>query len=206
MKKPGFTLIEVIVVIALLSIMMGISVPRFTRMMAETNVGSTARRLAGEILYLRNLAAKDGRTYYINIDFAQNTYSVMIKKSLADIEVPEEPGFSFADEYERALEEAKYQKFSDEFVGMVKLKKKVAIIDVVLADGTVVDEELEQPLKIAFYPDGTADKATVHFTNPHNDYYTVEIRPLTSRAYVFDYYAEPKEEIELEYEEEEEDD
>lgn len=202
-NKAGYTLIELIVVLALLVIVIGISVPKFTRMMDDTNVGSSARRLAGEVLYIRNLAAKNSRVFYLNIDFAENSYSIMVKKPLTEIELPENIEYLYDYEYERALKKAMYKEYKDEFVGKTKLKRKVMFLDVILAEDKIIEEE---SVKIALYPDGTSDKATIHFTNPKNDYYTVEIRPLTARPYVTDNYTEPTPEVKFDYENGEQED
>jgi len=197
----GYTFVELAVVLTLLLLVVGITVPRFARIVADNNVGSAARRFAGEVLYLRNLAAKNGRTFYINIDPPTNSYRVLVKKPLSEIEAPED--FDYLDyyEYQQAMEENKYKQYSDGFVGTTRLRGQVEFLDVMLADGTVVKEE---PVKIAFYPDGKADKVAVHFTNSKNDFYTVEIRPFTARPKVFEIYRELQEEIDLGYEEEEE--
>jgi len=203
-RSGGFTLIELLVVLTLLTLVIGLSLPRFTRMLAETNVGSAARQFAGQVLYLRNLAAKNGKTFYVEFDFENSVYRVVTRKPLTEVEMPED--FEYSDDYEeyqRALEEAVYQEYSDDLItGKVNLRARVYIMDVVLGDGTTVTSTEDEPLRLAFYPDGSSDKAAIHFTNPKNDIYTVEIRPLTARPLVFDFYTEPAEEIVLEYEDE----
>lgn len=200
-QRAGYTFIELAVVLTLVVIVVSITMPQFTRMVADTNVGSCARRFAGEVLYLRNLAAKKARTFYINIDFATNSYSVVTRQSLSEVELPEDFEYTTDYEYLEALEQAAYQPYADEFVGAINLRRQVQFLDVTLADGTVVSEGM---VKIAFYSNGKADKAAVHFTNPKDDFYTVEIRPYTVRPRTYEDYTELQEEIDLGYEEEEE--
>lgn len=202
----GFTLIELLVIVTLLTLVVGLSLPKFTRMIADANVGSAARRFAGQVLYLRSLAAKHGRTFYIELDLENGSYRVVTRKPLTEIELPADFDYSADyEEYQRAVEDAAYQEFSDDLIEKSDLRTRVEFLDVILADGIAISAIQQDMVRIAFYPNGSADKAVVHFTNEKDDIYTVEIRPLTARALVFDYYIEPAREIVLDYEDDEDD-
>jgi Tfp pilus assembly protein FimT len=202
----GFTLIELLVIVTLMMIVVGLSLPKFTRMLADANVGSAARRFAGQVLYLRSLAAKQGKTFYVELDFENGSYRVVTRKPLTEIELPDDYDYSGDyEEYQRAVEDAAYQEFSDDLIEKSDLRRRVEFMDVILADGIAITATGQELVRLAFYPDGSADRAAVHFTNEKEDVYTVEIRPLTARALVFDYYTEPAKELVLEYEDDEDD-
>ena len=204
--STGFTLIELLVIVTLMTLVVGLSLPRFARMVADANVGSAARRFAGQVLYLRSLAAKHGKTFYIELDFENGSYRVVTRKPLTEIELPDDFDYSGDFEaYDRAVEDAAYQEFSDDLIEKSELRTRVEFMDVILADGLTITDASQDMVRLAFYPDGSADKASIHFTNEKDDIYTVEIRPLTARPLVFDYYTEPAEELVLEFEDDEDD-
>ena len=64
----GFTLIELIVVIALLSIMLVISIPRFHNVLVADSVGKTSRWFIGTTKALRESALKGQKRYTLHID------------------------------------------------------------------------------------------------------------------------------------------
>jgi len=61
-RKDGFTFLELAVVLTIMGIMMVVTVPRFSSSLSKATLGGAARGLAGTIVYLRNAAAKEGRS------------------------------------------------------------------------------------------------------------------------------------------------
>jgi len=80
-KAFGFTLIELIVVITIMSIILFISMPKIQNFILPNNSKKVSRWLIGEIRALKERAIKDQKTYALNINFDKQAFWV----SWADI-------------------------------------------------------------------------------------------------------------------------
>ena len=56
--RPGFTLVELVVSLAIAAAMLGLALPSFARLVAEHQLGNEARRLSDAILHARSEALK----------------------------------------------------------------------------------------------------------------------------------------------------
>jgi prepilin-type N-terminal cleavage/methylation domain-containing protein len=174
-RSGGFTFLELVVVIAIMGIMMAVTLPRFSSSLSKATLGGTARALAGTIAYLRNAAAKEGRSYFLNIDLNNHQYWVTI--------INEEADLTLIDLQESdVLDDEIYAEVSDAFVARTRLQKKVAFAQVMLEDGTRVSDGL---VTIEFRPDGTADEVAIHLTNPKERFYTVYLERYNGQAKVY---------------------
>lgn len=61
-RRNGFTLIELIIVVALIAIVATIAVPSYTSLVANNQVTSTTNTLVGFLSFTRSEAVKRGRT------------------------------------------------------------------------------------------------------------------------------------------------
>ena len=71
-RHPGFTLIELILVLVIIGLLLGIVAPSLGRLRASTRVDDTARQLRSLIELARSRAAEDGRPTRIVIDTQQH--------------------------------------------------------------------------------------------------------------------------------------
>ncbi len=174
-RKDGFTFLELAVVLTIMGIMMVVTVPRFSSSLSKATLGGTARALAGTIVYLRNAAAKEGRSYFLNIDLNKNQYWVTIINEEADLS---EIDYQEPD----VLDDEIYKEVSDAFVARTRLQKKVAFAQVMLEDGTKVSDGM---VTIEFRPDGTADGAIIYLTNPKEKVRIVYLEHYNGQARVY---------------------
>jgi prepilin-type N-terminal cleavage/methylation domain-containing protein len=66
-KRAGFTLVELLVVMAIASILLGVTVPKISALFADP-VEKTVTRLRGAMMRARWLAARDNRTVFLVFD------------------------------------------------------------------------------------------------------------------------------------------
>ena len=75
-KKWGFTLIELIIVIAILSIVLAIAAPNFTAYRDNTNLREAARDISSDIQLYKQRAVSENVQYSITFNSGTNDYVI----------------------------------------------------------------------------------------------------------------------------------
>jgi prepilin-type N-terminal cleavage/methylation domain-containing protein len=70
----GFTLIELAVVIALLGLFLGLTIPRFQYYLVADDLKATTRKIVGLVREVRNEAIREQRVYTIHLDIESNRW------------------------------------------------------------------------------------------------------------------------------------
>lgn len=73
-RSAGFTLVELMLVMAMLVIVLGIAAPSLSRFFAGRSLDSEARRFVALTRYGQNLAVSEGIPYLLSIDAEQRRY------------------------------------------------------------------------------------------------------------------------------------
>lgn len=79
-RKFGFTLIEVLTVIAIIGILAAIGVPFFNNYRQSLNLSNAATRLTGELRLAQQRAISEQQKYSVQFDLTLNAYD-LIKES-----------------------------------------------------------------------------------------------------------------------------
>lgn len=87
-SQTGFTLFELLVVIALIAIMTGLSVPAIRTTLFTDQLKASSRQLAGIITKVSQQAVREQKTYTLIVDFENNSVT---KKAKSIDEEYEEP-------------------------------------------------------------------------------------------------------------------
>jgi len=72
----GFTLVELLVVITIITILVSIGVFQFNKYMQNTNLKNAARSLEGNIQRVKQMASADSANYTISFSVNQNNYTL----------------------------------------------------------------------------------------------------------------------------------
>jgi general secretion pathway protein H len=75
-KPEGFTLIEMIIVLVILSVMTALVVPRLTKSLSRMNLEGTVRRVASALRLARSLAVTEKVTYLALFDMNADSLTV----------------------------------------------------------------------------------------------------------------------------------
>lgn len=70
-RRAGFTLLELIIVIFLISLMLALAIPSFT-VLGESRIKSDAKRLASIVRYLNDSAISTKETFSLKVDFKED--------------------------------------------------------------------------------------------------------------------------------------
>lgn len=75
-SSRGFTLIEMIIVIAIIAIALSIAVPNLNSFSQNTNLKEAARDISSDISLYKQRAVSENRGYRINFSALANTYTI----------------------------------------------------------------------------------------------------------------------------------
>ena len=75
-SSRGFSLIEVIIVLAIVAIAASVAAPNFNSFRQNTNLKEAARDISSDIYLCRQRAVSENRGYRINFSIAANTYTI----------------------------------------------------------------------------------------------------------------------------------
>ncbi|MBN1916398.1 MAG: GspH/FimT family pseudopilin [Verrucomicrobia bacterium] len=190
--RAGFTLIELIVVMAIMATVVGIGLPRLLTWHSHGNLGAESRRLAGMILYARAEAARQQRPFYVTMDLGTHAYWIEVRRDPGEIE---DPGY-FVSGWDLAEDE--YQEYENDYVGRQELRRRLMFDFVEGADG---GKDNFGKARLEFRPDGTSDTAAIYFIADDGRQATVIVNGQTGQVEVYDYFEalEPLPELREQY-------
>jgi prepilin-type N-terminal cleavage/methylation domain-containing protein len=145
----GFTLIELIVVISLISLILFVAIPRFQSTVFTDNTNKTSRWIMGKVQSLKTRAVRDQNLYILHVSLDAN------KLWVSDGSMSEEE-----------LENAELQGY--------KLPDDVRLIDVEYPQNEIIALGTAD---IRFYQKGYSDKALIHLENSDSEQRSFLIEP-----------------------------
>lgn len=153
----GFTLIEVAVVLLLITIILGLAIPRLHGQFFSNDLGRTTRMIGGLAQEARLSAMREGKTYGMEIDPSQHHLRV------------------FRDE---VLVDGSTKKTSSREIKAVKIPDSVTITDIWISGNGKVRGQVD----LYFSPKGRADHAIIHLQDAKGDQVSLVIEPFLDRV------------------------
>jgi len=158
----GFTLIELTVVIALISIVFFVTLPRIKNDIFVDQTKKTSRWLLASVRYLKESSIRDQKDHTLHVDMENGKF--WISQALMTEEMSEKPdtnGLTLAD-------------------GM-------RILDVVFTGHRKITIGVAQ---IQFYAKGYSDNAMIHVVNENDREFSYHIPPFLPRMKIIEGYVE----------------
>jgi prepilin-type N-terminal cleavage/methylation domain-containing protein len=159
-RIKGFTLIELIVVISLISIMLFFAIPRFQSNILSNSTNEVSRWILLKIPYIKERAAREQKKYILHVSFESNklwiTDEAMLQESLQSAE---ENGY--------------------------KLPEDIKLLDVEFPDQEKISVGQAD---IYFNEKGYSDKAIIHLENDDNEKFSFLIEPFLLRVRLYNSY------------------
>ena len=154
MGNRGFTLIELIVVTALISIMLVVAIPRLEGGLFSDGSDETARWIIANVRNLKEKAIIEKKTYLLNVSpDVQRLWITEVGMADADADAAREAGYSMP------------RGVNIDHVAFSQTER--------LSSGTI---------PIAFYPKGYSDKAVIRVRTEDGDRLAFFIEPFLSRV------------------------
>lgn len=157
--RRGFTLIEILVVVAIIGILAGILVPRLPDVTAS-RLKSTARRLAGVITYLYERSAATQLVYRLTLDIDSNEFYVSLLNK-----------------------DNQFEETTLDFARRARLPDNVRVESADIPAQGVVWAGRAQ---IHFFPGGFTEQARVYLKDASGNELTLEVSPLTGRVKILE--------------------
>ena len=161
-RIKGFTLIELIVVISLISIMLFFAVPRFQSNILSDSTKEVSRWILLKIPYIKESAAREQRRYILHVSLDSNKFWITHEAIL-----------------EEALQSAEPNAY--------KLPEDIKLLDVEYPDQEKISVGQAD---IYFNEKGYSDKAIIHLENDDNEKFSFLIEPFLLRVRLYNGYAE----------------
>jgi len=159
-KNIGFTLIELMVVAALIGLVLMVTYPRFSGLIQGRRLMGFCGELAGTMDYIRSRAVIDGIIYHFHFDRSKRQYWVTRE----------------GEEEEEPMKGRLGSRQS--FPPGIKLRKME------VERGTFG----RSAPSIRFYPRGSADEALIYLETEKGDRASIWVKPFTGRSEVYNYF------------------
>lgn len=159
-QNNGFTLIELIVVISLISLMLFFAIPRFKNSVLSDNTKKVSRWIMTKVLTLKERAVRDQKLYILHVNLDSNR--LWMTNELMS---------------EQELQNAAQNAY--------ELPDDIQVLDVEYPDEEIISEGRAD---IHFYKRGYSDKAMIHVENNDNEQLSFLIEPFLSRVKVYEKY------------------
>ena len=157
----GFTLLELLVVLVIISLMSVLVVPQLTGSLAKTNLQTASKKISASLRYARSQAASKKITYVAIFDFEKDRLSIMTGQEAQTGETIEE---DLGDGEEPVIRSKSY-----DLPDGVKLEK-----------GVSGEDEIDSGLfQIAFFPTGSSSGGDVILTNDRGKRYKISVDFIT---------------------------
>ena len=161
-RNKGFTLIELIVVIFLISLMLFFAIPRFQVDVLSDNTNKVSRWIMLKVHALKEKAVHEQKLYVLHLSLDSNQLWVT-----SDIMSEEELQTAALNGYE--------------------LPENIKLLDVEYPDEEKISVGRAD---IYFYKKGYSDKAIIHISNNDNELLSLVVEPFLSRVRLYNKYIE----------------
>ncbi len=164
----GFTLIELMLVVAIMGIMVAGAIPSFSGLFAETRLKTAAGSLASTINFAGRLAVTERLRCRVNCDLEKGRYWLSVEKDPVD-------------------SPKTYSKLEDSLGRVRLLPQGINIKQMCTPRG--VSEKGEDYITAS--PNGKVERGFLHLINEKGEIYTILISKTFSRVKTFDYEYQP---------------
>ena len=161
-RRRGFTLVELIIVTAVIALVAAAAAPRFTGWLRRTSVEGASGHLALVLRRAHNQAAVTGARHRLVLDMDRSAYVVL-----------------------REDEEGRFVEVRDEGQRRASLARGVSFKDVVMPSGRVTRSG---SVTIDIFPKGFMDEVIVHIGDDSGRVRSVMVRGWLGRVKVLDGY------------------
>jgi len=167
--RKGFTLLELLVVLVIISIMAAFVGPRVAGSMSTLTLKTAAKKVAASLRYARSQATSESRLYFVLFDSAKGRLTIKSGQKATNEDTEKEVA-------EGEQDEGRSEDMADD--SPVKEKFKVyALPEGVRFDKVVSDtnEDTSDVFQIVFFPNGGSSGGEVLLKNDRGRQYNISV-------------------------------
>ncbi|MFH0925500.1 MAG: prepilin-type N-terminal cleavage/methylation domain-containing protein [bacterium] len=180
-KKKGFTLIEIMVVIAIMALIMGMAIRPVFKSLSKIKARTAVKQLAATLRYARSQAVAFKKVYQVAVNLEEESYWVVKAKKKEDTSIDDKE-MGTAEEIQ-GEEEVSQERQKKEFIEIIKFPEEIEI------KSFWVDKENELTdgmIFISFYPLGNSSGGKIIIGKEDKETYKIVIDPIVGRAKIGD--------------------
>lgn len=160
LRQKGFTLIEVIIVVIIVTVLFAVSLPSLRTVNDNNKLRSSLREMMTLMKYARSEAVFTGRTTEVFLDTEKHQFWLDLRK-------PDEKGRYDSDKKKKQIERKR------------NLEQNVMFEAVNALDKNIVKNKI---IAVDFHPDGSASPALITLKNRRDTRYTIEVIKSTGQV------------------------
>lgn len=174
-KRSGFTLLEILLVLGVISVMIGIAVPQVLRLYSGMTLDDATANLRIELTGLRHLAIDSGTTIQFRYEHQGGQYMTApydavaedseVYESSIQEELPEGLLFDYSERPSNYPAELEFDELNETQLAAFPSAR--------------LTQQVKWAPPILFYPDGTATDARFVISNEEGSRYEISVRDLT---------------------------
>jgi len=178
---PGFTLMELIAVLFIISLMFAFAVPEFSRNMMRNDTKTTLNWIVFNVSKFKKEARQQGKDFSMCIYPATNL--IQIKTEFSDSESLDS---EFSDSQPSGPESAEANILAEFLVPEDLTLDRVEFNRL----GRVSDDTADEDACIHFYGKGYSDHAIVHISDNDGNFFSCMIEPFLHRVKIYKEYVQ----------------
>ncbi|HLA26578.1 MAG TPA: prepilin-type N-terminal cleavage/methylation domain-containing protein [Syntrophales bacterium] len=161
MKRNGYTLIELALVVFLLGLMLVLAVPRIRETLISDGLKTTVRQLVGAAKELRTDAVREQLDYKLNLDVSNNAFWTSVQDMTTE-------------------------KLDEQRKKAVHFPEGVRIADV---SQMGMDKKSDGEISVKFYRQGNIQPTVIHLVKEQR-HFTILLSPFLNTIKIYDKYAD----------------
>lgn len=195
MNKKGFTLVELLIVLAIAGLVMGLGFPQFKRIF-RSNLKSAAAQMSGMIRYGYDVSVIKGRIHRIAFDFDKGSYRLEVSNTDELVSLEEETAQKEEEKKSELLSKDEPQKapaFSpaEGDAGKDKMLPTGITFDSV-ENVSTKKKKTTDIAYLYFFPAGLTEDVIIRFSGERNNtgFYSVRVNPANAKTMIEGRYLE----------------
>lgn len=179
-RSEGFSLIEILIVIALIALITAVAIPSFTAIF-RTSTESFVRQMASMLRETRDRAFLTDKLIRLRLDLEKQQY--WVEEAPSSYMLPKPP--------ERPLSEREREEAEKEESGAFRLVKEITSDKRDIPKGVrlveVISPRRKEPftegiVDVFFYNNGSADAVILHFEDEEKNQQSLKLHPVTGQS------------------------